>query len=207
MRPLSAHSITEAHLYCMVHACNACQADSSEVVHEEIEEEHIDSIVRLECACRSCGRRTELHFRIDSHFVRPQEPPVLNPGHSPSMLIDLAQWLTLHHTLLTRSDGAASKLETLRLRHLAGLCIEEALKFYEPDNDLPPARAFFSDRTREHALRQPEIFIRPALLERRAQLPDREASARRAAAQAEGKWWQFWKRAPTRVDSQGPRGV
>lgn len=178
MSDLQAHSITEAQLYCMLQTCAGCQAGSLETIDESIEQQHIDSVIRLDCRCRACAAEQPLRFRIDSKFATPVKSPLINPTDRPSAIIDAAQWLTLQHTLLARAAAAASKPQTLRFRILAGLCIEEALKFYEADNDLPPASAFFTEQARQNALRYPELFARSVLLAHRARLPHPSPSSR-----------------------------
>ncbi len=194
MKPHSAHSILEAQLYVMLQVCPECNAGPLEVTSQDTEEHHLDDVIRLDCACPECGEKAAYRFRIDSRRAEVSEPPLINPADEPSTLIDIAQWLTLYHTLLARSKEASDRTASRGEAYRAALCIAEALKFYEPDNDLPPASAFFTDRAREQARSHPGFFARDKLLSLQSGLPDLRATQAVTDAKSALKWWKFWQK-------------
>ncbi len=204
---LPAHSHAEACVYVMLQTCGACDSGIQEVAGEELEEEHIDNIIRLNCACPECGEKTAYRFRIDSRWAAARELPLINPTEEPSKLIDVAQWLTLYHTVLARSREASDRTASRREAFQAALCIAEALKFYEPDNDLPPASAFFSDQAREQARAHPAFFARDKLLSLQSGLPDLRATQAVTNAKSARKWWKFWQKPRCGADPAGPDSV
>jgi hypothetical protein len=54
---------------------------------------------------------------------------------------------------------------------LARACLDEALKFYDADNDLPPEDAFFSDTSQRQFRDRPAMFARQRLIDLRARRP------------------------------------
>ena len=200
MKPLSAHSILEAHLYVMLQLCPECEAGPLEVAGRDTEEHHIDDIIRLDCACPACGEKAVYRFRIDSRWAAPSEPPVINPTDEPSKLIDVAQCLTLYHTFIARSNEASDRTASRSEAYQAALCIVEALKFYEPDNDLPPPSAFFSDQAREQARAHPAFYARDKLLDMQTGLPNLRASQAVTKAKLASKWWKFWQKPHSGAD-------
>ena len=194
MKPRLAHSILEAHLYVMLQICPECNAGPLEVADKKTEEHHIDDIIRLDCACPECGEKAVYRFLIDSRWAAASEPPLINPADPPSKLIDIAQWLTLYHILIARSKEASGPTASRSEAYQAALCIEEALKFYEPDNDLPPASAFFTDQAREQSRAHPAFFARDKLLSLQSGLPDLRATQAVTQADSARKWWKFWQK-------------
>ena len=104
------------------------------------------------------------------------EAPPINPSGSPSRVIDLPGWLTLHQLLTNgarnRSDEARSTADRTLSRQMliqASQCLEEALKFYDIDNDLPPEDAFFTNAGRRQFRESPEMFLRTRIASLRAQ--------------------------------------
>ena len=207
MKPRSAHSILEAHLYVGLQVCPECDAGPLEVAGRSTEEHHIDDIIRLDCACPQCGEKAAYRFRIDSRWAVASEPPLINPTDEPSKLIDIAQWLTLYHTVLARSKEAPDHTASRREAYQAALCVAEALKFYEPDNDLPPASAFFSDQAREQARAHPAFFARDKLLSLQTGLPDLRATQAVKSRKSARKWWKFWQKPHSEADPAGSDSV
>lgn len=205
MKPLSAHSILEARLYMMLQSCAACQTGPPEVINEQLEEEHIDGVVRFDCTCKGCGRSSAARFCIDSRWLAPSEPPLINAAEEPSKLLDVSQWLTLYHTLRSRSEESPDRIAMRRWAYQAGLCVSEALKFYEPDNDLAPASAFFSDLAREQARANPTHFTRERLLAMQSKLPNLRAETVDGRPKSGGKWWKFWHKSKSDANSGMPR--
>jgi hypothetical protein len=86
-----------------------------------------------------------------------------------------------------------------RLNLLAGCCLDEALKFFDADNDVPPEDAFFSDASRQQFRDRPERFTRQRIIDLRSQLPVSRATAparpdqREPATEKKG-WWPPWRR-------------
>ncbi len=200
MKPLPAHSIFEAKLHLMVQPCEACDSGPLQVTDETIEEAHIDSIVCVTSRCTSCGGSVGTRFRIDSRWVELRDPPVVNPTAEPSTLIDVVQWLTLYHMLLNHSRESADRIAGRRLAFEAGLCITEALRFYDSDNELPPASAFFSDHSRDQARAHPAHFTRERLLGLRTGLPHLRSTAAGSRSASARKWWKFWQKPPSKAD-------
>ena len=207
MKPRSAHSILEAHLHVMLQVCPKCAAGPLAVSDDETEEEHIDSIIRLDCACPACGEKAAYRFRIDSRWAAASEPPRINPTDQPSKLIDVAQWLTLYHILIARSKEASDRTASRGEAYQAALCIVEALKFYEPDNDLPPAAAFFSDQARAQARAHPAFFARDKLLSMQTGLPDLRATSAVTDSKSARKWWKFRQKPHSGADPAEPDSV
>ena len=207
VKPLSAHSILEAQLYLMLQGCDRCGGGRLEVVGEQIEDEHIDSTVRLDSECDNCGEKFTARFRIDSRRARPTEPPLINPLVEPSRLIDVAQWLTLYHTLIAKCEQLPDKTVSRNVAYQAGLCLAEALKFYEPDNELPPGSAFFSAHAREQARRQPGFFTREKLLNLQSRVPNLRVSPAGEKPVLPSKWWNFWRKPSRRPDGATPDSV
>jgi len=58
-----------------------------------------------------------------------------------------------------------------RLQVQSAACLAEALKFYDPDNDLPPEEAFFTAESRRQFRARPELFARDRIIGLRARLP------------------------------------
>jgi len=120
---------------------------------------------------------------LEESLVPPAAP--VNPMEDPSQAIDVAGWLTLEAMLgekarqirawatETADRGAAREWELL-----AGTCVEEALKFYDQDNELPPEEAFFDEFARRQFRDRPELFTRERLIHLRTQRPI-EANARK----------------------------
>ncbi len=207
MKPLSAHSILEAHLHVMLQVCPKCDAGPLEVAGQNTEEHHIDDVIRLDCACPQCREKAVYRFRIDSRWAAVSDPPTINPTDEPSKLIDVAQWLTLYHILIARSKEASDRTASRGEAYQAALCIAEALKFYESDNDLPPAPAFFSDQARAQARAHPAFFARDKLLSLQSGLPDLRATQAVTGSKSARKWWKFWQKPHAAADPAGSDSV
>ena len=72
------------------------------------------------------------------------------------------------------TDAARTAEDCTQVRQLqlqAAQCLDEALKFYDPDNDVPPPEAFFSEDSQRHFRERPDLFSRQRLIELRAKLP------------------------------------
>ena len=190
--PLPIHSLTEARLYLNVTPCSACDkgpliADPNGTRHDP--EQHTLS---TPITCKAC--RHALTIRFDTRQIEqrgplcvPAEPlasndqthpPLINPTDEPSEIIDVVGWVTLHAALAdaartSRADARTTPDRSTARRKLieAGQCLDEALKFFEIDNDLPPEEAFFTDTSRRHFRDHPELFTRQRLIDLLRQLP------------------------------------
>lgn len=148
-------------------------------------------VLVVRAVCRHCERPTE--FRFDCPAAA-DESASLNPGPQPSRLIDLGQWLSLVSLLQEQAAKADSPAQARRLAAQAGQCIEEALKFYSADNELPATSAFFTEASQRAFAEHPETFARQRLADMRLRLPDDRPAARQTAGAPRPKrWWQFWK--------------
>ncbi len=188
--PLVVHSLTEASLYLALVPCGACGAPVMPQMGEEGADDAGALIVPV--VCHACSHADIVRF--DLRLVDAQERAggmaalvvsaeagaalPISSWEAPSRIIDVAGWLTLYTRLsdaaLRRADTSAfhpdGKL-TRQLQIQAGRCLEEALKFYDVDNDLPPQAAFYSDAGRRQFREHPEGFLRDRLLSLRAILP------------------------------------
>ena len=100
--------------------------------------------------------------------------------------------------LVESASKAAEKARGRELTFQAAQCLDEAMRFYTADDDLPPETAFFTDRSRQAYAEHPEKFARETLRLMRRKLPDVNMMVRRLAREAAGtapkRWWQFWKK-------------
>lgn len=103
---------------------------------------------------------------------------VINPTRRPSRMIDVAGWVMLY-TMLTeearteslKSTSMEKRAAVRRMRIEAAQCLDEALKFFNEDSDLPPREAFFTKDNYQHFLGRPELYTRQRLIEMRNQSP------------------------------------
>lgn len=192
--PLTAHSLAEAYFYLMVTPCPSCgEGPLRSESGQRTSPTQSELRVCIEALCGKCGQSAKFDFRLPSGAgTRGDAPAIVNPTVEPSEIIDVAQWLTLFRTV---AEAASRDKDKVQARHLgleAAQCLDEALKFYQDDNDLPPRDAFFSDTSRERLERNPEQFSRQRLINLRAKLPTCDAMrAAIAAPPAKKKWWRF----------------
>ena len=190
---LVPHSLTEVRLYLMTRSCRACGQGPlglSEVAPEYDPGRHS---LTLAATCRQCGGQSSLVFDTSEIERRASVPSVLgelqdvrrqqaaqviNPTRWPSLLIDVAGWVMLH--LMLAEAARAESIKSMRMdkraavRRMqieAGECLDEALKFFDEDNDLPPREAFFTQETYRRFLDRPELYTRQRLIELRDRFP------------------------------------
>ena len=204
---LPIHSLAEAYLHLMVTRCPGCgsgplTADESKVRHDADER-----ILTVPVRCRKCGR--ERAFRYDTRGVEPDgflpvpagTVAAVNRTDEPSSIIDVAGWITLFTLILGGADKTTDPAAARQLKLEAAQCLDEALKFYGPDNDLPPADSFFSECSRGQFRRRPETFSQSRLIGLRAKLPvartaDRVSEGAREPGRARRRrWWWPWSKA------------
>lgn len=170
---LQAHSLAEANLYFQATACPKCGSGPVASVHvEDQAPEKSSAIRRTEVGlCASCGSELRVVFQIPP-APDVADPTTINPTDEPSRIIDLGQWITLAHVFAERAAKSTDPRHARRLNLQAAQCVTEALKFYDdPDNDLPPAEAFFYAPSRERFRTHPQQFSRQRLLHERSKLP------------------------------------
>jgi hypothetical protein len=162
---LSIHSLTEGYLYLLVTPCAACGGPLQPEDPGQFSSGKVESLA-VPVVCRRCGVRTEVRFDVAD---LPDEP---------SRVIDVAGWLTLYTLITEKARGVAEQVQTApqrttlrQLQMQAAQCLDEALKFYEPDNDLPPQDALWRDDSRRQYAEHPELFLRGRLVSLRARLP------------------------------------
>lgn len=171
---LTARSITERQFYLMVLSCRHCGRGPFDLeTSEHVDDDQIDIwYVR----CRSCRTGQRLMFDR-SKFLIPDEPvregsvPQVNPTDEPSSLLDVGQWLSLFHAIISAAAEQSDRKEAQRLGYEAMLCLEETLKFYPPDSDLPSPEAFFTESSEARFKEHPEQFARQRLYQMRRKLP------------------------------------
>lgn len=196
---LPIHSLTEARLYLQVTPCEACGTGPLVVDSQSVRLDAEHRVVTLAVACKACGQPGEVRF--DTRQVGPAETvsaalgelqaprdpqthQIINPTQEPSRIVDVAGWLTLYSTNAEAARAAAaharSSEDRAKVRQLqieAGRCLDEALKFYDLDNDLPPEDAFYRDDSRHRFRDLPQLFARQHLIELRAALPQPSPAA------------------------------
>jgi len=209
-KPLSSISIIERYFYLMILSCNQCQKGPFELVSTEREPEHPIDIWYVRC--RQCQYGQRLRFdrtalRVDEVESAAGTLPEVNPTDRPSQLIDLGQWLALFHHILAKASEEKDRKEAQRLGYEATLCLEEALKFYTPDSDLPPQEAFWTEASQKRLKEHPELFVRQRLLQMREKLPSLQVmrhamtdlpsyESNQGDGEGNGKkkspWWKKW---------------
>jgi len=182
--PLIAHSLREIGLYLRATACPTCArgpliakkpVDAGEPSDEGQRRQAANAaLVPVEALCRACGATTDWTFSVQRGADPSEGTPgnAINDGDEPSRIIDVGQWIMLSRRFMEDADRETDKVRARNLRIEAGECLEEAVKFYDdPDNDLPPAGAFFHETSRKRLRQAPEQFSRRRLIELRAKLP------------------------------------
>ncbi len=203
---LPVHSVAEAHLYVMLLRCRRCRRGPIKIVHQRSGNAGGAPCLRMAVRCDACGADRELAFDISAREV-PAELGVsartgwepVNPTDRASRVIDLAQWLILFGMMREAASDQEDRHEARRVGYQAAQCLEEALKFYHADSDLPPPNAFFRAASRKRYEADPVQFTKQRLLELRSKLPtppqtEHELAGPARGGAAERRWWQFWKR-------------
>lgn len=193
-QPLRAHTFNEVRYYLMVCSCEAC-GKGPWVIDQAEPPKDPDKVATVKAHCNSCHATRDFSFTC-AHILPEGEDECINPTDSPSQIVDLGQWLSLHALLLDKARSADSPLEGHRMAYQAGLCLTEALNFYG-DDELPDKSAFFSHTSELAFDKYPENFAKQKLRDMLAELPvmhhTHPADPQQQSAEAR-KWWQFWKR-------------
>jgi len=195
--PLTAHSLAEAYFYLMITPCASC--GKGPLRGSDATRSGNDSsvlFVDIEAACGTCNGHSNFTFRLPHGTGVDKDTglPTVNPTDGPSGIIDVAQWLTLFRVITAKAGDTADKADSRRLGLEAAQCLEEALKFYEDDNDLPPESACFSDTSRARFAEHPQEFSRQRLINLRAKLPNMNVMLARAAQDLQRTKRRWWRR-------------
>lgn len=165
--PLTAHSYAEATLFLTATPCAACGKGPLRAgSFGESSGRESPAVVDVQAECVSCHDVSRWAFRIASGIA-----DAINATADPSEILDVAQWVMLSGMIAASATAEVDKVRKRRLFIEAAQCLEEALKFYADDNDLPPAAAFFHEGSRLRFRQSPEHFSRQRLLHLRSKLP------------------------------------
>lgn len=174
--PLIAHSLAEVYLYILATPCATCGRGP---LHggeaEPCADPALGFTVAVTATCGSCRSVIRWKFRLSGppQAVSADQAPVVNSTNEPSRILDVAQWLTLFRMKTEAAGKEMNKTAARRFSMEAAQCLDEALKFYEEDNDLPTMDAFFHHGSRERFRDHPEQFSRQRLMHLRSKLPTR----------------------------------
>jgi DNA-directed RNA polymerase subunit RPC12/RpoP len=198
---LPSRSNAERHFYLMVLPCGDCGQGPFELVSSERTADQTQDIWYIRC--KHCGHGRRLLFDhktllIDESAAITEELPMISPSEVPSALIDVGQWLALFYRIIAAAADEKDRKEAQRLGYEATLCLEEAVKFYHADSDLPPPDAVWTENSKQRLKEHPEMFIRSRLLQMREKLPSIQVM-RQNLAKSEGHngqkkkhWWNKW---------------
>jgi len=201
---LTANSLAEAYLYLMATPCEVCgkgPLEGEDAKRIDASSNTLDEValkVRIDIRCAACGADSHITFRLPHGTCVDEQTslPCVNPTPDPSTIIDVAQWVTLFRVIATQASKTDDKMEARCLGLEAAQCLEEAIKFYEDDNDLPPPSALFYEATRQRLADHPEEFSRRRLLDLRSKWPSMSViRAKTATAESTTKrkhWWKPW---------------
>ncbi len=199
--PLEAHSVAEAHLYLMATPCKLCGTGRTRCVEANSEASAGQPLLIIQTRCESCGFDSEFRFSLPDEPVWASDEgddlatARINPVATSSKIIDVGQWLTLFRVISEVAARETDAAESRRLGYEAAQCLEEALKFYGEDNDLPPPEAAFHEQTRRQLRERPNLFARSRLINLRAKLPtltEMEQRLQSRGHQRARKWWRLW---------------
>ena len=201
------HSVQEEYFYMMVRPCACGGPWHSE--SQEVDEGESRILHHVSATCFACGKQRTFHFQLDER-PGPKGPiRQINPTDRPSRALDLAEWLGLAQFYLGRIERLDAKVEKAQSLLDARQCLEEARKFFGPEDEAPPASALWSRKSRQAAEARPEAFRRSTIegmlrrlppLERLRQADSldqkafKQAVRERARQRVGRKWWQVWRR-------------
>jgi len=193
--PLQARTFNEARYFLEVTPCPGC--GNGPLTPEPSPRPKADQPVTVTAVCGHChGAHPFTFLCLYELPAEGIESEIINPTDEPSRLIDLGHWMSLFYSLIGIAGHLSDPAVTRRLGYQAALCLSEALKFYAPDEQLPPTEAFFTPDSQAAFRNAPENFARSRLLAMRDRLPalDRMADRiRHGQSRTPRRWWQFWK--------------
>ena len=203
---IHVHSVQEEYFYMMVHPCacgGAWLSDSQQVEEAAGRVRH-----HVAARCFTCRKEQAFHFELDCG-ANPKDPVrQVNPTPEPSRALDAAEWLDLARFYLGRIERLKAATEKAQSLLDARQCLEEALKFYGPQDEEPPPGALWSDASRRKASRQASAYRRSTIQEMLERIPTMERLRKadsleqkefqkgvrhRAEERVGRKWWQFWR--------------
>ena len=189
--------MAEAQWFLLVRRCMSCGKGPLRMTRHRTAREGERIVDRMETACGACGEANPLVFDVSgAHDLQVEGSDVvvrINETDEPSRVIDVAGWLALFAATADAAGREADKSESRRLGFEAAQCLEEALRFYETDNDLPPEWSFFTEESRARARQHPQQYNRQRLLELRGKLPSLAVMEDRITRQpARKRWWRLW---------------
>ena len=199
------HSVQEEYFYLMVHPCACGGAWLGD--DQPMEETPARVTHHVAARCSRCKAQQTFHFQYETPGNLKEPIRQVNPTADPSRALDAAEWMGLAQFYLGRIDRLTRDVEKAQSLLDARQCLEEALKFYGPDDDGPPAAALWSDASRQKAHRQAKAFRRETIGAMLARIPPMERlrkadsldqkefvkAVRQRAKERAGRWWQFWK--------------
>ncbi len=205
---IHAHSVQEEYFYMMVNPCDCGGAWFP--ADQQIERGDDRVAHRIEAKCSRCGKERTFPFELpgEAHPDGPTQVREINATDEPSRAVDLAQWLDLAEFYLTRIEKLKDNVRKAQSLLDARLCLEEALKFYGPDDAEPPAEALWSKASRKKARRQADTFRRETIEKMLERIPPKEklervdapvqkqfeSGLRAEAGRRARDRWKFWKR-------------
>ena len=132
----------------------------------------------------AAGDTTNWHVRINGVVQSTTNPQI----------IDVGQWIALHRVLI---EAATNKVDAAKARYLylqAAQCLDEAMKFYEEAEDLPPESAFFVDVSKQRLNESSEQFSKKRLIDLRGRLPRpvdyHKPEPEQSGSKTKRKWWK-----------------
>jgi hypothetical protein len=203
--PVRVHSVQEEYFYLMLHPCSCggpWRHDSGP------DGASADAVHKVEAACHRCKQARTFLFRLESGGGAKAPVRQVNPTAEASRAIDVSGWLDLAQFYLGRIARLQDGVERAQSLLDARQCLEEALKFYGPADDGPPASAIWSDAGRAKAAANPAAFRRSKLEEMLSRMPpldklraadtmDQRAFQKGRRSRARQRLWdrlKFWKK-------------
>jgi hypothetical protein len=195
---IGAHSVTEAVMHMLIAPCTACGHGARDLSDPALKSQ---DVIRITATCRNCGATDEGLYRSPTPpgAVDPlSDSSPINRAKEASEIIDVVEWVTLYQMMIEAAGRTPDRQEARWRKHRAGECLEEALKFFEPENDVPPQSAFFTDCSERAFGDHPERFTRQRLVSLRAKLPTMGVQERleghKGHPRGRSHWWQIWRR-------------
>jgi hypothetical protein len=196
--PLHAHSVAEVSFYLMATPCSGCSQGPLEADLPAHVARDGAAVQEVAATCRACEQQQIIRFTVtagDEAGQGDDSYPLINPTSEPSEILDVAQWIMLFRVIVEAASKETDKVEARRLGFEAAQCLEEALKFYGDDNDLPPATALFRETSRARLRENPDQFSKQRLRDMRAKLPARVTMQKQVVRDAHAvqrPWWKLW---------------
>ncbi len=185
------HSVAEAYFYLMAASCASCRHAPLKPDGELTRTADEAAPWQLASTCASCSNRHTFAFTIHPPPTRESaQSDVVNATVEPSRAIDLLGWLTLFQTVLAAAERQADRATARQLAREAGLCLDEALKFYRGVTELPEDAAFFTEGSLRHFRENSDWYRQPIWRDRRSVMADLERGKKLGGR----RWWQFWKK-------------